>query len=63
MDEDLSLRAGYYQRSNSKRDIFKNDNSLTFGIGFDFGSSNFSSVLCSVNPKSKSTIIFSRVDR
>ena len=40
--EDLSLRAGYYQRSNSKRDIFKNDNSLTFGIGFDFGSSNFS---------------------
>ena len=39
--EDLSLRAGYYQRSNSKRNIFKKDNSLTFGIGFDFGSSNF----------------------
>ena len=40
--EDLSLRAGYYQRSNSKQNVFKNDNSFTFGIGFDFGSSNFS---------------------
>ena len=40
--EDLSLRAGYYQRSNNKKNIFKNDNSFTFGIGFDFGSSNFS---------------------
>ena len=40
--EDLSLRAGYYQRSNNKQSILKNDNSYTFGIGFDFGSSNFS---------------------
>ena len=36
-----SLNCGFGS-SDNKKNIFKNDNSFTFGIGFDFGSSNFS---------------------